>query len=103
MGKIKTIEPLVNNVHINSGASPIVTRIRGSKLQRIIREVAERDEYTCRICYRFTMNGVVDHITPLHLGGSESMANRQWICAEPCHRLKSEKEENERQKMLKGE
>ena len=102
MGKIKTIEPTVNNVHVNSGATPIVKRITGSKLQKIIRTVAERDEYTCRICHRFTMNGVVDHIVPLHLGGAESMENRQWIC-QYCHDEKSKEEEKERQKMLKGE
>jgi len=45
---------------------------------------------------RVLVDGEVDHKTPLHLGGAESDANRQWICKEPCHRLKTESEEKER-------
>ena len=42
-----------------------------------------------------TVDGQVDHVMPLHLGGAESDENRQWICPD-CHKRKSEQEERER-------
>jgi 5-methylcytosine-specific restriction endonuclease McrA len=34
----------------------------------------------------------VDHIIPLADGGREDDSNRQALCAEPCHREKTERE-----------
>ena len=54
-----------------------------------------RDGYSCCECGRVTVDGLVDHKTPLHMGGAESDENRQWLCPE-CHEKKNEREKNER-------
>ena len=98
MPKLTSISKRVDTVDLRRGA-PAIQRIVGRELQRIRERVLLRDEYTCQVCGRVTRHLEVDHITPLSMGGSESRwsdINRQSICKEPCHRLKSEREEKER-------
>ena len=90
-----TIAHRVTMVDVRRGSSPAVERIRGRQLQKIDARIAQRDEYTCRVCGRVTVDGEVDHLTPLHLGGAESDENRQWLCLE-CHDAKTEREERTR-------
>lgn len=95
---IPSLKPRIATLDTRQGSSAAVDRIGGRPLQRIRERIALRAGYQCEICSRVTgpMYGVVDHKRSLHLGGTESDENRQWICREPCHRLKSEQEEKER-------
>ena len=99
MSKLSSLKPKVSTIDTRTCSTPITTeRIRGYQLQKTRERIALRDEYTCQMCGRVTAldRGEVDHIEPLHRGGSESDENRQWICKEPCHRLKTEQEERDR-------
>jgi len=95
MAKLTTLGKRVQIIDISQGSKPATERIRGRQLHKIAMRIAQRDEYTCQVCGRLTVNGEVDHKTPLHLGGSESDANRWWLCGE-CHAAKTEREEKER-------
>jgi 5-methylcytosine-specific restriction protein A len=44
------------------------------------------------MCGRVTAKGIADHIIPLAFGGEDTDENMQWLCKEPCHRLKTEQE-----------
>lgn len=94
--RLNSISRKVATIDTRRGASPVTERIRGYELHKIRERIMLRDEYTCQICGRATVDGEVDHKIPLHLGGAESDENRQWLCKEPCHREKSEREERER-------
>ena len=96
MGKLTSIEHKVATLDLRRGAPAAVERIRGGRLDKIRQRIMLRDNYTCRMCGRVTAHGEVDHVTPLYAGGQESDENRQWLCAEPCHRQKTEREERER-------
>ena len=95
MGKLKSIERKVNSANLCVGSPVAVERIRGGRLTKIRERIAIRDEYTCQMCGRVTVNGEVDHKVPLHLGGQETDENRWWLCPD-CHAAKSEGEENDR-------
>lgn len=95
MGKLKSIERKVNSANLCVGSPMAVERIRGGRLTKIRERIAIRDEYTCQMCGRVTVNGEVDHKVPLHLGGQETDENRWWLCPD-CHAAKSEGEENDR-------
>ena len=96
--KIATLKPRIATLDTRRGAPIAVERIVGRELQRIRERIALRDGYICQICGRAAgpRQGVVDHRVPLYAGGQETDGNRQWIHDEPCHRLKSEREEKER-------
>jgi len=93
--KLPSIKPRIQKLDTKQGSSVAVPRIRGWALTKIIKRISERDGYRCQICGRVTVDGEVDHKTPLHLGGAESDHNR-WLLCRDCHRLKTEKEEKER-------
>ena len=93
---IASLRPRINKIDTRQGSSAAVERIRGYRLTKIRERIAIRDGYTCVDCGRVTVDGEVDHIMPLHLGGRESDDNRQWLCHE-CHAKKSEREEKGRQ------
>ncbi len=99
MPKIASLGPRVARIDTRIGSAAVVQRIRGYELTKIRERIIWRDQFTCRVCGREwldTTRLVVDHVVPLHLGGAESDENRAAICKEPCHRLKSEREEKER-------
>ena len=79
MGKLKSIESKVNTANLSVGSSVAVDRITGRRLIRIRERIAIRDDYTCQICGRLTVDGEVDHKTPLAYGGQETDENRWWI------------------------
>lgn len=97
---IPTLKPRIATLDTRQGSSAAVERIVGRHLGRIRERIGLRAGYQCEICGRVTgpMYGVVDHRTPLHLGGQESDENRQWICvalpgeAPRCHEKKTEQE-----------
>jgi 5-methylcytosine-specific restriction endonuclease McrA len=93
---IASLKPRIAQLDMRQGSGIAVERIRGYELTKIRARILLRDGYTCRVCGRSSSDLVVDHVQPLHLGGAESDENRQAICPEPCHRLKSELEERER-------
>lgn len=95
--KIETLKPRLKQANISKISTPSTERIRGYTLQVINRRIAVRDEFICQICHKFTIDGEVDHIVPLHMGGAESDSNRQYLCLN-CHREKTRKEERERNK-----
>lgn len=69
-----------------------INRNRLSHWRRL--EVAYRQKYRCAVCLsllppRFQ----IDHIQPLHCGGTNSVSNLQALCG-TCHDLKSGKEMN---------
>ena len=95
MATLSTLKPRISTIDTRVGSPAAVERIRGWKLTKIRERVLLRDEYTCRGCGRVSSSLEVDHVVPLHLGGSESDENRQSICVE-CHEAKSEREEKGR-------
>jgi 5-methylcytosine-specific restriction protein A len=95
MKKLNSLKPNIIKLDTSLGKSMATKRIRGWALTKIIKRISERDGYRCQICGRVTVDGEVDHKTPLHLGGAESDANRWLLCVD-CHRLKTEREEKER-------
>jgi len=95
MGKLTTLKPKINTLDTRRGAPVAIQRIRGWELHKIRQRIAIRDGYTCVDCGRVTVDGEVDHVVPLHLGGQESDENRAWRCKD-CHTKKSEQEEKER-------
>ena len=65
-------------------------RIRGRRGRRI-REQVKQEEPLCLVCLA---NGIVkaaeevDHIVPLHLGGTNELTNMQGLCR-ACHDIKT--------------
>lgn len=96
MGKLTTLRPKVATIDTRRGSGAAVERIRGWKLHKIRRRIAIKYDYACVDCGCDTVDGEVDHETPLSMGGAESDENRRWRCKD-CHRLKSEREERERE------
>jgi len=96
MGKmIKALRSTIPMLDTRIGSRAAVERIRGGKLTKIRQRILLRDGYECRVCGQVTVNLEIDHVTPLHLGGTESDENRQALCRK-CHSEKTEREEKER-------
>ena len=98
MTKLAKLSQRIPTLDTRRATSPSVSRTDlGWALVQARRRMADKADYLCQVCGRVTAmrDGELDHIVPLHLGGSDSDNNRQWLCV-PCHRLKSEQEEKER-------
>lgn len=95
MPKINTLKPRISTVDTRRGSPVATRRIRGYVLTKTRERIAIRDGYTCQMCGRMAVDGVVDHKVPLHLGGAESDENRQLLCRY-CHDIKSAEEERGR-------
>lgn len=69
-------------------------RLTGRALQARNLRIQIRDGYTCQLCGRVCdrHEGEVDHRIPLSQGGTDDDGNMQWLCKEPCHREKSQRE-----------
>ena len=68
-------------------------RIRGRARVKRNARIARDALYACYACGRVTLDGEVDHKRPLSQGGSDTdERNLGWICREPCHAEKSERE-----------
>lgn len=69
-------------------------RTTGNTWLAIRRRILSRDFGLCLICRdagRVTLATEIDHIIPLHLGGTDDSANLASVC-KPCHLEKSRKE-----------
>ena len=96
---VKCIKPRVTMLSQSRGAelATVATkRITGRRCQQSRQEIAERDGYRCQMCGRLTTRYEIDHIIPLHMGGSDTDDNKQLLCKEPCHAEKSKSEGNVR-------
>ena len=78
-GRLATLPKRVATIDTRIGSSPATERIRGRALSRIRERIGLRDEYTCRMCGRVTVDGEVDHVTPLSVGGGNNEENLQWL------------------------
>ena len=77
-------------------------RISGNSLYAIMKRFERMHPRICAECRRQGLVGFgdeLDHIVPLHLGGKESDANRQWLCREH-HAEKTAREAGGRARML---
>lgn len=75
-----------------------VQRLRGSAGVKDRQAIRARDCNLCQACKRkgiTRLGSVVDHIEPLHLGGSEHPSNKELLCT-PCHDAKSAREAGDR-------
>lgn len=63
---------------------------RGGRPWRRLREqVFARDQYTCAVCGRVTVDDLqCDHIVAIANGGTDDMSNLRAICAD-CHAVKT--------------
>ena len=95
MSRLSKLPQRLKTISTKIGSDIGTKRIRGYTLQQINKRIAERDNWTCQICFTFTIHGEVDHIVPLHMGGKESDDNREYLCC-TCHDVKTAKEEKER-------
>lgn len=100
---LKTIKPRVQAMSAARVSSPSGTkRITGNSLYAIMRRFEREHPRVCAQCERegrVAFGDQLDHIVPLHLGGAESDANRQWLC----HRCHSDKSAQEAQARATGE
>jgi 5-methylcytosine-specific restriction protein A len=66
----------------------------GGPWEKMRESVLKRDCFlcqTCKRCRRYRQGTEVDHITPKHLGGMDTMENLEAIC-NTCHKDKTQKE-----------
>lgn len=93
---LKPSMPMVRSKHKALQASAGATeRTRGGKWQRIRQSVLRRDHYRCVDCGRIGLDNEVDHIVPLHRGGTDDICNLAVRCV-PCHAAKSAAEAGQR-------
>ena len=81
-------------VRANIEGEPMVERTRGRKWMRIRSAVMARSNWLCQECTkqgRTTPALEVDHIKPLHKGGTDAMDNLAALCV-PCHEAKTAKD-----------
>jgi 5-methylcytosine-specific restriction enzyme A len=99
MAKIQMLRTGVKPLH-SEKAKPVqaTKRITGNSLYALMRRFETHNPRICAECKRkgFVSYGdELDHITPLHLGGSNGVQNLQWLCR-ACHAEKSEAEGQDR-------
>jgi 5-methylcytosine-specific restriction protein A len=96
---MKTLKPRIQTLRTSAAVVPSCTqRTRGSAWVKLRRETMADDSGLCRACAaagRVRAGEEVDHIVPLHLGGTDDRANRQLLCRE-CHGEKSAQEAGDR-------
>ena len=93
---LKPSMPMVRSKHQTLQASAGATeRTRGGKWQRIRAQVLRRDHYRCVDCGRVGLDNEVDHINPLHLGGTDALNNLATRC-KACHAAKTAAEAGSR-------
>lgn len=90
---VATLKPRLATLDARVARTPVVQRTRGSTWMRI------RRAQLCAhpLCAACRSRGVVaaaeevDHVVPLHLGGTDDAVNLQSLCVE-CHRAKTASE-----------
>lgn len=93
---MKTLAPRLKPLKMNSvGISP-TKRITGNALYALMKRFERENPRLCAECARQGTVGYgdeLDHIIPLHLGGSNAPYNLQWLCHS--HHLEKSKAETE--------
>ena len=98
MGRLSTLKSTIKIIDTRSTKAKAVERLRGRPAARMRARILARDNYLCQACLRggmVTVADEVDHVVPLHLGGSNGENNQESICR-ACHSVKSESERAER-------
>ncbi len=101
--KLTTLKPRIQTLStarlMTIAAQPApVQRLRGSAGVKDRAAIRKRDCDLCQACKRkgvTRLGDVVDHIHPLHLGGSDDSTNKELLC-NPCHDAKSASEAGDR-------
>jgi 5-methylcytosine-specific restriction enzyme A len=81
--RLKTLRSGLATLDTRRASAPVVERTRGRIWSRIRQRALERDKFLCVHCRaqgRVTMAQVVDHITPLSMGGRDNLENLQSLC-----------------------
>jgi 5-methylcytosine-specific restriction endonuclease McrA len=92
--KLQSLKPRVKQAPSRSPKGVAETaRPVGNTLYALMRQLERVKPRICAKCPRY--GDEMDHIVPLHLGGSNALANLQWLCVEH-HRTKTAQEEKER-------
>ena len=86
----------IPTISLTRGGPVAAERIRGRALTKMRECIMARDGAACRKCGKMVGKLEIDHIVPLAAGGSNSELNLQLLCAIPCHRDKTLKEEKDR-------
>lgn len=73
----------------------------GRPWRRLVDAVRVRDRCACNACGIVTLEGQCDHIVPCAQGGTDDMANLQWLCV-PCHAEKTKIENAEANRARAG-
>lgn len=95
MERLKSITPHITTLDLRRGG-PVTQRIVGRELTRIRERIILRDGAACVKCGKGVGPLEVDHVVPLHVGGSNDPANLELLCRD-CHRVKTELEGRARQ------
>lgn len=95
--KLRSLKTNLRVLKVTTPANikPLASRaLVGRALQNKRKEIYLKQLGRCNHCgeIRNLAAQELDHIVPLHQGGNDDDANLQMLCAEPCHRIKTEKE-----------
>jgi 5-methylcytosine-specific restriction protein A len=71
-----------------AGNAVRIDDLSGGAWDKIRVRIRERDAYTCQVCRRAVLAGIVDHKVALINGGTNADDNLQLLC-EPCHQDKT--------------
>jgi 5-methylcytosine-specific restriction endonuclease McrA len=101
--KLPTLKPRLQvtstaRIAVLTAQPGVIERKRGSAGVKDRNAIKARDHGLCQACKRkgkTTLGEVVDHIEPLHLGGSDEASNKELLC-NPCHDAKSAREAGDR-------
>lgn len=95
---VTMLKPRLQQAPAKMTSTPARQRLRGSAWVTIRTRIMKRDAGLCQPCDRaglLTAAAEVDHITPVHKGGSDDDVNLEAICLD-CHKAKSDREDRER-------
>lgn len=74
--------------HNKYNRSVMLERLKGRAGEQQRTRIRKRDCYQCRICFRATRVGEIDHIIALVNGGTNEDSNL-WLLCSLCHRDKT--------------
>jgi 5-methylcytosine-specific restriction protein A len=80
-----TLKPRIPRIDARLPKPAEVQRKRGSTGVKERNAVRARDNWLCQACFRqgvIRLGADVDHIHPLHLGGSDDPSNKELLCRE---------------------
>lgn len=97
--KLKTLSNLlpvskITKTSAVSKAPALISKrqLSGNKLQAKRHELWVKAGGKCAMCGEVVTEYHLDHITPIHQGGTDEDDNLQILCIEPCHSEKTKAE-----------